>query len=215
MTNNLILVDDHNMYLEGVLSILDTRGEYIVNFASTSGLDTLLFLEKNPSRRIDLVISDISMPEIDGIALVKRIKAIHPNIKVLMVSMWNSPKVTATLLKAGIDGYILKDASKTEFFHAIELLLRGQKYFTKEIENAFLEYQAKNRIEEIKLTKREKQVIKLISEEFTTQEIADRLCLSKHTIETYRKNLISKLKVKNIAGLTRYALKMEDELTKI
>lgn len=213
MFNNLILVDDHNMYLEGVLSILNTRGEFFVHLASTSGNEVLTFIEKK-EQKINLIISDISMPEIDGIDLVKKVKEIDPDIKILIVSMWNSPIVTEKLLSLGIEGYILKDASRTEFFHAIELLLKGQQYLTKEIHNTLLEYKEKGS-QEIKLTKREKQVIKLISEEFTTQEIADRLHLSRHTIETYRKNLISKLGVKNIAGLTRYALKIEDELRKI
>ena len=113
------------------------------------------------------------------------------------------------LIKYDIDGYVPKNAEKSELLKAINTIVLGKKYFSKEItdfytQNAF----NKKKDQQIKLSKREVDVIKLIAQEYTTQEIADKLFLSKHTIESYRKNLISKLNVRNLAGITKYALKM-------
>ncbi len=211
MVHNLVIVDDHNMYLEGILSILNTREKYNILLASNKGKDVLEFLKTGEQENVDLILSDISMPEINGISLTKQIKTTNPAIKVLIVSMHNDPYKTDALINLGVDGYIPKDATKTEFFHAIELVLKGEKYFSKEIENKYLESKKNNDLVKVKLTKRETEVIKLIAEEYTTQEIADQLFISKHTVESYRKNLILKLNVKNIAGLTKYALKMDVE----
>ncbi|MCD8403009.1 response regulator transcription factor [Tenacibaculum finnmarkense] len=118
-------------------------------------------------------------------------------------------EMIAVLIHDNVDGYVPKNAEKEELCNAIEIILKGEKYFYKEIKDMYLESKLLNKKEElVKLTQREKQVVTLIAQEFTTQEIADTLFLSKHTIESYRKNLMLKLDVRNIAGLTKYALRM-------
>ena len=113
------------------------------------------------------------------------------------------------LIRNNVDGYVPKNAEKDELLTAIRSIIKGEKYFSSEIKKAYTDAMFDNKkVEEINLTDREKEVLKLIAEEYTTQEIADELFLSKHTIESYRKNLISKLNVKNLAGLTKHALKM-------
>ena len=209
MKHNLIIADDHKMFLDGLLSILQTTKEYNVILTAKDGENIVKYLNNNPDEEISLVITDISMPNMDGITLNKLIKEKHPQIKTLIVSMLCDANKIEELIKDDVDGYVPKNAEKTEFLNAIKEIIQGKKYFSKEIMDFYMESTfTKKREQEIKLTDREIDVIKLIAQEYTTQEIADQLFLSKHTIESYRKNLISKLNVRNLAGLTKYALKM-------
>ncbi len=209
MKYNLIIVDDHKMFLDGLLSILNSEEEYNILLTAKDGTHVAKYLEINPDEKIDLIITDISMPELDGISLNKVIKKQKRNIKTLIVSMHNDSQMIDSLIENDVDGYVPKNAEKEELLKAIKTVLKGKKYFSKEIKDIYLENKfLRKKQEEIKLTQREVDVITLIAQEFTTQEIADQLFLSKHTIESYRKNLIAKLNVRNLAGLTKYALKM-------
>ncbi len=209
MKYNLIIVDDHKMFLDGLLSILNTESNYHIVLTAKDGEHIVKYQEINPNEKIDLVITDISMPKVDGITLNKILKEKNPSIKTLVVSMHNDPQMIDNLIEHDVDGYVPKNAEKQELLLAIETILGGKKYFSRDIKDIYLENKfSKKKENTIKLTKREIDVITLIAQEFTTQEIADQLFLSKHTIESYRKNLIAKLSVRNLAGLTKYALKM-------
>lgn len=208
MKYNLIIVDDHKMFLDGLQSIFESMVEYNVLLTGKNGEEILKYIENNENEKIDLVITDITMPKLNGIDLNKAIKEKRSTIKTLVVSMHTNARMIETLVNDDVDGYVPKNAEKEELAKAIELILKGEKYFSREIKEIFIESKfSKKKEEQINLTKREIQVITLIAKEFTTQEIADELCLSKHTIESYRKNLMIKLDVRNIAGLTKYALK--------
>lgn len=205
---NIIIADDHKMFLDGLLSILSHKDEYDIILTSDSGKNIVKYVDINGSAQIDLIITDINMPEVNGILLNKHIKTKHPKIKTLVVSMLHDAQSVQTLTKDNVDGYIPKNAEKEELLLAIETILNGEKYFSQTIKDVYLKGMFSNEksVEE-SLSKREVEVLKLIAEEYTTQEIADQLFLSKHTIESYRKNLISKLGVRNLAGLTKYAIK--------
>jgi DNA-binding NarL/FixJ family response regulator len=149
------------------------------------------------------------MPDLNGIELNKHIKTNHSKTKTLVVSMLHDSTTVQTLTKDNVDGYVPKNAEKEELLEAIESILNGEKYFSQSIKDVYLKGMFSNEQTLIEsLSKREKEVLKLIALEHTTQEIADKLFLSKHTIESYRKNLISKLEVRNLAGLTKYAIKL-------
>ncbi|AEH02061.1 two component transcriptional regulator, LuxR family [Lacinutrix sp. 5H-3-7-4] len=206
--HNLIIADDHKMFLDGLLSILKTESNYNIIYTAKHGGHVKKYISINKNEKIDLVITDVTMPEVDGIALNKWIKKTANHIKTLVVSMHNTPGIIDDLIENDVDGYLQKNAKKEEFLKAIETILGGEKYFSQEIKDIYLKNKfEKKKDKDIKLTKREVEVISLIAEEFTTQEIADKLFLSKHTIESYRKNLITKLNVRNLAGLTKYAIK--------
>ena len=208
MKYNLIIADDHKMFLDGLLSILKNKESYTVLFTATNGGPVIKYVRINPEDKIDLVITDVSMPEVSGIELNKLLKEENKNIKTLVVSMHHTPEIIDELIEGQVDGYVPKNAEKEELLEAIETILKGEKYFSKEITDIYLKHKfTKKKEAQIKLTKREIEVVTLIAEEFTTQEIADKLFLSKHTIESYRKNLIAKLNVRNLAGLTKYAIK--------
>ncbi len=197
------------MFLDGVLSILSTKDEYNIILTANSGKNVIKYVSINPTKKIDLIITDISMPEVDGITLNNSVKQTNPNIKVLVVSMHIDTAMIDTLIKNDVDGYVPKNAEKEELLTAIKTILKGEKYFSNIIKEAYMKSVFTKEKETLQaLTQREKDVLKLIALEHTTQEIADQLFLSKHTIESYRKNLISKLNVRNLAGLTKYAIKL-------
>ncbi len=209
MKYNLVIVDDHKMFLDGLISLLNSKTEYKILLTTKNGNDVIKYLDINPKEKIDLVITDISMPQMDGVTLNKLIKKRKRCIKTLMVSMHNNPDTIDHLISDNVDGYVPKNAEKEELFKAIQTIIDGGKYFSKEIMDYYTKIKFSKKENQIKLTQREIDVITLIAQEYTTQEIADELCLSKHTIESYRKNLIAKLNVRNLAGLTKYAIKMK------
>ena len=210
MKYNLIIADDHKMFLDGLLSIFKSEEAYRIVLTAKNGAQVVKYIDINSNEQIDLVITDITMPEMDGIVLTKILKEKNSNLKILAVSMHTSPDMIDTLIEYDVDGYVPKNAKKEELLKAIGTILKGDKYFSREIIDIYMENKfSKKKKVNIKLTQREIDVITLIAKEFTTQEIADRLFLSKHTIESYRKNLIAKLGVRNLAGLTKYAIKMK------
>lgn len=209
MKYNLIIADDHKMFVDGLLSILKEAPELSVILTAKNGSQVVKYLDINGVDDIHLLITDLTMPEMGGIKLNKIVKEKYPSLKTLVVSMHIDGGMIDTLIRNNVDGYVPKNAEKDELLTAIRTIVDGEKYFSTEIKRAYTDAMFENKKkEEVSLTNRETEVLKLIAEENTTQEIADKLFLSKHTIESYRKNLISKLQVKNLAGLTKHAIKM-------
>ncbi|MEM9361579.1 MAG: response regulator transcription factor [Bacteroidota bacterium] len=205
----IIVVDDHKMFLDGLTSILNTQPHLEIVMTAKNGLNVEKYLKINSEEGIDLVIMDLSMPEYDGISLNRYIKTHNPNTKTLVVSMLHDVKTVQTLTQDRVDGYLPKNAPKEELLKAIDEILSGRNYFSQTIKDTYLKgMTSQEMVSGQSLSKREKEVLKLIAMERTTQEIADELFLSKHTIESYRKNLISKLGVRNLAGLTKHAIKL-------
>ncbi len=209
MKYNLIIADDHKMFTDGLLSILQDAPEFAVTLTAKNGSQVVKYLDINGVNDIHLLITDLTMPEMNGIELNKFVKEKYPTLKTLVVSMHIDGGMIDTLIRDNANGYVPKNAEKEELLEAIRTIINGENYFSPEIKRAYTEAMFANKKNNaISLTTREKEVLKLIAEENTTQEIADKLFLSKHTIESYRKNLISKLEVKNLAGLTKQAIKM-------
>ncbi|CAZ94843.1 response regulator transcription factor [Zobellia galactanivorans] len=209
MKYNLIIADDHKMFIDGLLSILNDAPEFSVRTTAKNGKQVVKYLDINGTDDLHLLITDLSMPEMDGIALNRIVKEKHPSLKTLVVSMHIDGSMIEKLIQNNVDGYVPKNAEKDELLTAMRTIVKGEKYFSQEIKQAYTDAMFENKKQdEVHLTDREKEVLKLIADEYTTQEIADKLYLSKHTIESYRKNLISKLQVKNLAGLTKHAIKI-------
>ncbi len=209
MKYNLIIADDHKMFIDGLTSILKDAPEFSITLTAKNGAQVAKYLEINGTDNLHLLITDLTMPEMDGIELNKIVKERYTGLKTLVVSMHIDGSMIDQLIRNNVDGYVPKNAEKEELLTAIRTIVKGEKYFSTEIKQAYTEAMfANKKQEEVSLTDREIEVLRLIAEENTTQEIADTLFLSKHTIESYRKNLISKLQVKNLAGLTKHAIKM-------
>jgi len=206
----ILIADDHQMFIDGLKSILSQQEQCEIIAEANNGLEVL---EQLKMHAIDVVLMDVNMPEMDGIEATKKVRELHPEVKILMLTMFNTRDYIEKLLKAGAHGYILKNTGKDELIEAIEKVNSGESFFSEEVKLKIMEgLQQKKNLEKdmfnIELTEREKQVLTLIVKEYTTNEIAEELFISPHTVETYRKNLTSKLPVKNIAGLVRYAIQM-------
>ena len=203
----LLVVDDHRMFLDGLTSILRAETDYEIALTAGCAREVLDYLAAG--HEAQLVITDVNMDEMDGVALNRRLKKDYPDVKTLAVSMRHDAGTIHALTEGGVDGYVPKDAGQVELLKAIRAILRGERYFTESIQKAYMAslFGQRTTVTEVELTRREKEVLRLIAAEKTSQEIADELFLSKHTVEGYRKNLISKLGVRNLAGLVKEAVK--------
>jgi len=209
MTNtkqlNIIIADDHSIFLEGITALISSSTIKVVgNFKN--GQEVLDFLK---TQKVDLVISDINMPVMDGITLAKKAKKLYPDTKVMMLSMYEEKYIMNKALKAGADGYMSKNAGKKEILNAIERCMSGEKV-TLSSSNKFTQKSVKNTetaIKKIILTGREREILKLITEEANNTDIALALDISKRTVETHKKNMILKLGVTNTVGLIKIAIK--------
>ena len=203
---NIALVDDHTMFLDGLAAIFSNENRINV---VCSVISAQQILEKLKEETIDIVVTDISMPEMDGIELNTEIKSQFPGVKTLVLSTHNDPDRIQKLIKKDVDGYLLKNAEKGELMDALEEIYAGKKYFSKDVKEAYMNqifHGDENSTSHVKLSRREKEILKYLAEEYTAKEIADLLFISSHTVHTHKKNLISKLQVKNSAGLVKYAI---------
>lgn len=205
----IIIADDHKIFREGLAELLNKEKEILVK--GDAGNKEELF-ELLKTHEVDVIIMDIDMGETSGIDLTANIKTEHPEIKVLALSMHGDKNYIVKMLEAGANGYILKNAGKEEMLNAIRTVASGNTYFSSQVSSKLLEdliYPAsvkKKKQEDTPLTEREIEVLKLITEEYSNSEIAERLFISIRTVDTHRRNILDKLGVKNTAGLVKYAI---------
>lgn len=202
----IILVDDHTMFLNGLESILKNMKGVALTATYTDPAVLLENLEKDAP---DLVITDISMPGINGITLMKKLRSLNPAIQIMVLSMHNEAAMVKTVLKENPQGYLLKNTDQEELFLAITNIREGNRYYSPAVQAVLIDdiqgVAAPQASIIPVLSQREKDVLLLIVQECTTQEIADRLFLSGNTVETYRQNLLRKLDAKNSAGIVAKA----------
>ena len=206
----LILADDHLMFRQGIKKILEEIDDIAVIGEARDGLELLSLVKKMLP---DMVILDISMPNIRGIEATREIKMIDASIKVLILTMHKSREYLFHAISAGADGYLLKEDADSELFSAIEKIRRGRAYISP-ILNADL---ADNFIQMCrgdhhtlsveKLTSREREVLKLIAEGQTNKKIGDLLFISIRTVENHRANIMRKLRFKNSSDIVKYAIR--------
>jgi DNA-binding NarL/FixJ family response regulator len=203
----LIIADDHQMFIDGVKALLAAEPDISVVAEALNGA-ALLSLLKEVSA--DIILLDVNMPEMDGIEATRQIRLLYPEIRIIMLTMYNNEEFIFSLMNAGASGYMLKNTGRKELLEAIQTVYNGKLFYSKEVADTILQSIPKKpeqqKLESAQLTEREKEVLKLIAQEFTTQEIADKLFISPNTVETHRKNLMSKLNARNIAGLVKFAL---------
>lgn len=205
----VFIVDDHQVVIDGLSSILSVDDNIKFCGSAQNGKDALQQLETESP---DVLLLDINMPEMDGIQVIKALKERGDSVRILVLTMHNNPQFTKQLVQLGVEGCILKNAGKKELLHALNEVNNGDRYYGKDVtETLFTSVKhTQDAVAEVQLTKREVQIIKLIASEYTTNEIASELSISTHTVDTHRKNIVSKLGVKNTAGLVKFA--MENEL---
>jgi DNA-binding NarL/FixJ family response regulator len=207
----LMVVDDHQMFIDGIKAILKSSPEIKVVAEALSGAKALEIIEKV---RPQVLITDISMPEMTGDELTKIITRRYPEINVLALSMHNNIETINLMINAGVKGYILKNTGKKELIDAVLTVSMGKNYFSVEVKDALLEKYistsaneekpVKNTAKKVYLTRREKQIIKLVIDGYSNTEIAEKLNLSVYTITSHRRNIYSKTMVNNVASLIDY-----------
>lgn len=204
---NILVVDDHQLVIDGLKSMLAEEKKYVVKNEALNGQQALEIITANPND-YQLIITDITMPLMTGIELCKIIKEQFSHIKVLILSMHNSIAIVKDALNAEADGYMLKNTGQDEFLKAIERILGDGTYFSQDILPIILNQFQKERKDALKsvLTIREKEVLELIVQEFTSKEIADKLFISKQTVDTHRINIMQKTDCKTLVGLIKYAI---------
>ena len=196
----IIVVDDHPMVIEGMKAMLN-QIRYVELCATAS--NAYEAMEKVKENQPDLVITDINMPEISGVELTSKLKKEFPNLKIIGMSTFNERSYIAQMIQNGADGFLVKSASKEEIETAISSVVDGKMHLSSDAGMSTSEQkELKN---QPTLTSREKEILTLISEGFTNPQIAEKLFISLYTVETHRKNLLSKFNTNNTASLIKIA----------
>ncbi len=202
---NILLIDDHPIVLNGLKSLLGDIDTIRIIADANNGLEALSILKE---KQVDLVISDISMPEMDGIELTKELKLRYPETKVLLLTAHNEKEILKRALFSGAEACLLKNTSKKELLIAIDKVMdNGYYYCDNLLEIAKNFYQEPELYIENKamLSDRELEVLELLLYGLSNKDVADRLNLSYHTVTTHRRNIMKKTKSKNISGLYNFA----------
>ena len=205
----IVIVEDHKILREGLRSLLGLSGDFEVVGEAEDGLSavrTILSIEP------DLVLLDLNMPKMGGISVIREIKGRCPGAKILALTMHKDEENILQTFKSGADGYCLKTAGHDELLMAIRSVLDGKQYLSPEISGRILEGYLENRKSIRKessfdsLTRREKEVLKLVGEGYQNKEIADYLSISVKTVEKHRANIMEKLDLHTASALTAYAI---------
>jgi DNA-binding NarL/FixJ family response regulator len=203
---DLLIADDHKIMTEGLCKILETEeiiGKIDIASNGREAVDKALL------NNFDCVIMDINMPVINGLEATKLIKKEKPLIKIIVLSMFSDASIVNKMLRAGADAFLNKDTGKEELLKAIDKVTRNEKYISPEISKSLFIHLADRSVNtadvDKHLTAREIEIIQYIAEGLTNTEIARKLCLSIVTVDTHRKNMLAKLRLKNTASLVKYA----------
>lgn len=207
----IVLTDDHVLLRQGLRRIIEGVGDLEVIGEAGSGLELLRLLRECAPPH--LIVLDISMPNLRGIETIPEIKAIHPQVKVLVLTMHRDRGYLIEAMGAGADGYLLKEDADTQFFSAVEKVRQGKVYVSPKLGDEVAATWAlacrgdlRSPAEGERLTLREREVLKFIAEGQSAKEIADALCISHRTVEHHRANMMSKLNLKGTAELVKYAI---------
>jgi two-component system response regulator NreC len=207
----VFITDDHEIYLEGLALLLSKQEGIEVTGTATSGKELLGCVQKGLAA--DILLLDVYLPDMSEEEVVQQIRATHPDLRIIYLTLLRGTRYVHKLAKYNIQGYVLKNASLDELLGALRSVHDGGRYFSKDIHIGDRDEDFRNtitiedrQIDEI-LSRRELEVLRLICKEYSNAEIAEKLFLSVSTVETHRKNLIAKLGVNNTVGLVKFALR--------
>lgn len=194
----VLLADDHTIVLEGLTEVLSHIDNVQVIGQATNGKEVIEFIS---DIEVDVVVMDINMPVMDGITCSRKLKKEYPNVKIIILTMYPQQSFTEEIIKIGIDGCLLKNNSGQELVTAINRVMSGKNYY--DLIKKF--NSPKEEVTQYKLSERELDVIRLLTEGLTSPEIADKLFISEHTVRTHRKNILHKMKFSNTSQLIQFA----------
>lgn len=209
MATKVLLVDDHKIMREGISALLRKYSEFEVVGQAADGRQAL---EMASQHKPDIVIMDVGMPNLNGVDATKQLLSVNPDIKIMALSTHSDGAVVAKMVKAGAKGYILKESAFDELIEGLNTLQDGRTFLCNKISKVvFSEYVGMvtntKTMNGDGLTSREREVLQLVAEGHTTKEIAETLNLSTKTIDSHREHIMQKLGIRNVAGLTKYAIR--------
>lgn len=200
----IFIADDHQILIDGIISFFnELEGFEVIGYAN----DGINLLRDIAVKIPDIILLDLNMPKLDGISTLKKLKENYPNIKVIILSNYHQSQLIKETKSLGANGYVLKNGSKSDLLMAIETTQSGKLYFP-EAEEVNLDTRLVFTDEFMKkhqLTKREVEIIRLVCEELSSKEIGEKLFIAEFTVTTHRRNILSKLGIKNTPGLINFA----------
>jgi DNA-binding NarL/FixJ family response regulator len=208
----IAIAEDHTILREGLRALLISEPDFEVVCEAGDGRDAIQCIEEHQP---DLILMDLSMPRMNGLEAIKEIKKRSRTTMVMALTVHKSEEYILATLQAGADGYVLKDTTHSELVSAIRHVLSGKRYLSPGVSEKVIEgYLEEKRIVKTRtawdtLTKREREILKLIAEGYKNKEIADYLCVSLKTVEKHRTNLMKKLDIHNVATLTAFAMEKD------
>lgn len=195
----ILIADDHAIVMEGLKAVLSADEELQVVGSVFNGEEALRFVRQN---EVDVVVLDINMPVMDGITCARLLKKDHPDIKIIILTMYAQKSFVEEIIKTGIDGCLLKNNTGNELITAILRVMSGKQYYDR-----IQTFKSENEeVTQYKLSEREIEVIRLMSDGLTSMDIAEKLYLSEHTVKTHRKNILRKLGLNNSSQVVQFAL---------
>jgi two-component system, NarL family, nitrate/nitrite response regulator NarL len=197
----IVLVDDHHIVLDGLKSLLDNDSDFEVLAAVGSSEEALRFMDE---RQPDMLLTDYTLPGMTGLELAIKVKEKYPSIKRVLLSMHDEAHLIKQIMKAGVDGYILKSIQQSELKSALRQIKSGMPFISPEITKMIIADMSSNNKEEL-LTEREQEIVKLIVKEYSNKAIAEKLFISERTVETHRKNIFRKTNTTSLVGLVKFA----------
>ena len=211
-TIRVIIADDHKIIRVGLRGMLERESDIEISGEAENADEVMALLEKQPAH---VILMDIDLGETSGIDATRNIKITYPAIHVLGLTMHEEPSYIIKMLEAGASGYLLKNAGRDELLIAIHTVAKGDSYFSQKVSATLLHAITQKKpasetttklMSQNPLSEREVEVLRLIAQEFSNGEIADKLFISIRTVDTHRRNLLEKLQVKNTVGLVKYAI---------
>jgi len=204
----IAILDDHQMLIDGLKALLVNEKQFEITGVYTNAKTALELIAKNVPH---IVLSDINMPGMDGIAFTRELRKNHPSVKVLALSMFGEKSTISEMLDAGASGYILKNTGKEELIAALQKIASGGMFFSDEVSAEMMKAmsergQKKEEESKVHFTEREKEIMQLIAREYSNAKIGETLFISERTVETHRKNIFRKANTKTVIGLMKFAI---------
>ena len=201
---SVIIADDHTLFINGLCSLLQNEPDIHIMEIAVNGRGILSLLQNHTP---NLLLLDINMPGLNGFEVLRQVKAIYPKIKVIMLSTYNEEHLIEKAKAGGANGYLFKNAEKSELLQVMRLVAQGQSCFPykQPVKNNGFD-EDDEFLKQFQLTKRELELLQFIKQNYTNQQMADHLHLSIYTVETHRKNIMQKLNLKNPVELTKFML---------
>jgi two-component system, NarL family, response regulator NreC len=209
MSTRVLLVEDHTLVRSGIRSLLDSSPEVKVVGDVKGGREAVEFCQEH---RPDLVLTDVEMPALNGIETARQLHALLPELRIVMLSMHDDPQYVFESLKAGASGYVLKDAAFTELLAAIRVVMSGRRYLSPPLADLVMDDYVRRANGEAtgtdldKLSAREREILQLVAEGRSSAQVAAMIHISVRTVDTHRYNVMQKLGIHSIAGLTKFAI---------